>query len=428
MREILRKIIIYILKIEARMVLFRHRPRIVAITGSVGKTSTKDVIFECLKPYFYTRKSEKSFNSEIGLPLTILGLSNAWNNPFKWFWNLFVGLLNFITPKYPRWLVLEIGIDRPADMKKVASWLKTDVVVFTKFSRVPVHVEYFDSPEDVIVEKSLLADTLRKDGVLILNRDDEDVFAIKEKAKRKSVSYGFDKSSDIQASNQEFLYDSGGRLLGIIFRADYDGNSIPIRIVGSLGQGQVYSALSALAVGMALGLNPVSLSEASSAYHPPAGRMRILRGIKNSQIIDDTYNSSPVALISALETLKKIVAKRKIVVLGDMLELGKYSEDEHKKIGKEVANFADLFVAVGSSMKFAVEEALSNGMREENILHFDTSKEAGLYLQNLIEDGDLVLVKGSQSIRMERVVEEVMGEPDRKKELLVRQEEEWEHR
>ncbi|MEK7121036.1 MAG: hypothetical protein AAB840_03000, partial [Patescibacteria group bacterium] len=115
MREILRKIIIYILKIEARMVLFRHRPRIVAITGSVGKTSTKDVIFECLKPYFYTRKSEKSFNSEIGLPLTILGLSNAWNNPFKWFWNLFVGLLNFITPKYPRWLVLEIGIDRPAD-------------------------------------------------------------------------------------------------------------------------------------------------------------------------------------------------------------------------------------------------------------------------------------------------------------------------
>ena len=428
MKSILRRILIYILQIEARLMLWRHKPKIVAITGTVGKTSTKDVIFECIKPYFYARKSEKSYNSEIGLPLTILGLDNAWNNPLKWFWNIIFGFFVFFNSKYPSWLVLEIGIDRPGDMKKVSRWLKTDIVVFTKFSQIPVHVEYFDSPDEVIAEKSLLADTLKIDGTLILNRDDEEVFAIRERAKRKNISYGFNSSSDIIASNQEYLYDSSGKLIGIIFRADYEGNSIPVRIIGSLGQGQVYSALSALSVGTALGLNSISLSESISTYSPPQGRMMILPGINKSQIIDDTYNSSPVALRSALLTLNEIKATRKVAVLGDMLELGKYTVEEHKKIGKEVAEFVGLFVAVGERMKVAVENALSNGMKEEQVLHFDTSKEAGEYLQNLIREDDIVLVKGSQSIRMEKVVEEIMAEPEKKAELLVRQDEEWKKR
>lgn len=428
MKSILKKVIMSVLQFEARMALFRHKPKIVAVTGTVGKTSTKDVIYECLKPYFNTRKSEKSFNSDIGLPLTILGLQNAWSSPIGWIWNLILGFFVLFDTRYPNWLVLEIGIDRPGDMKKVAKWLKTDVVVFTKFSQTPVHVEYFDSPKEVIFEKSLLADTLKIDGTLILNRDDEEVFALGERARRKHISYGFHTLSDIKASNQEFLYDDSNKLVGIIFRADYGGSSIPVRIIGSLGQGQVYGALAGLAVGTALGINIVSLSDAISGYQPPNGRMRIISGIKNCQIIDDTYNSSPVALSSAIATFKEIKAKRKIAILGDMLELGKYSIDEHKKIGKNVAGFVDMFVAVGERMKIAVDEALSNGMREEVVLHFDTSSDAGAYIQNLIKEGDIILVKGSQSIRMEKIVEEIMAVPDKKAELLVRQDKEWQNR
>jgi UDP-N-acetylmuramoyl-tripeptide--D-alanyl-D-alanine ligase len=428
MQEILKKIVTKIIKYEARIVLWRHGPKVVAITGSVGKTSTKDAIFECLRPFFYTRKSEKSYNSEIGLPLTILGLKNAWNNPFLWGWNILLGFMVLFKSKYPEWLVLEVGVDHPGDMRQVAEWLKTDVVVITRFSKVPVHVEYFATPEEVSREKSLLVGTLRKDGILILNRDDEDVFLLKENAKRRNLSFGFEESSDIKASNNEFLYDSGGSLLGTIFRADFDGSSIPIRIIGSLGAGQIYSALAALAVGSALGLNAVRISEALNAYKPPAGRMRIIQGIKDSEIIDDTYNASPVATLSALRTLGEVKTERKIAILGDMMELGRFAADEHKNIGKLVASVADIFVAVGIRMRYAADSALSNGMPDSNVLQFDTSEEAGAYIQNIIKEGDIVLVKGSQSMRMEKVVEEIMLEPDKKAELLVRQDKEWQRR
>lgn len=405
--------------------LWRHRPKVVAVTGSVGKTSTKDAIFECLKGAFYARKSEKSYNSEIGLPLTILGLKNAWNNPALWGWNIILGFLVIFKPKYPQWLVLEVGVDHPGDMRKVAEWLATDIVVITRFSKVPVHVEHFATPEEVAREKSLLVGTLRKDGVLILNRDDKDVFALKEIAKRRNISFGFEESADIRASNAEFLYDSAGKLIGTIFRADYEGSSIPVRIIGSVGKAQIYSALAALGVGSALGQNAVSLSEALGSYTPASGRMRLVEGIKGTQIIDDTYNASPVATSSALNALAETKAKRKIAILGDMMELGRFAADEHKNVGKLASETANIFVAVGIRMRYAAESALQNGMRDECVLQFDTSTEAGAYIQNILKEGDVVLVKGSQSMRMERVVEEIMLEPEKKEKLLVRQNEEW---
>lgn len=425
MKESLKKIIIQILKYEARLVLWRHKPKVVAITGSVGKTSTKDAIFECLKGAFYARKSEKSYNSEIGLPLTILGLKNAWNNPALWAWNIILGFLAIFKSKYPHWLVLEVGVDHPGDMRKVAEWLKTDIVVITRFSKVPVHVEHFATPEEVNKEKSLLVGTLKKDGILILNRDDKDVFALKEIAKRRNISFGFEESADIRASNDEFLYDSAGKLIGLIFRADYEGSSIPVRIIGSVGSAQIYSALAALAVGSALGQNAVSLSEALSAYTLAPGRMRLIAGIKDAQIIDDSYNASPVATASALNALAETKSERKIAVLGDMMELGRFAADEHKNIGKFASEAVNIFVAVGIRMRYAAESALQNGMRDEHVFQFDTAEEAGAYIQNIIKEGDVVLVKGSQSMRMERVVEEIMLEPDKKEKLLVRQNEEW---
>lgn len=426
MREFFKKIIIFILNLEARICIWRHKPKIIAITGSVGKTSTKDAVFSVLKDSFYVRKSEKSFNSEIGLPLSILGLENAWNNPFYWILNIFLGLYKAVfSLHYPEWLILELGVDHPGDMEKVSKWLKTDIVVFTQFGTVPVHVEFFNSPEEIIKEKSKLLHSLKKDGVLILNYDDRNVLALKEKSLNKTITFGFSEDVDMQASNADILYEDG-RPSGTIFRADYSGNSLPVRIAGALGRGHIYPALVALSVGLALNMNIFKISEVLSSHRAPLGRMNIIEGVSGSIIIDDTYNSSPVAVGEALSTLEKIeTSGRKIAVLGDMMELGRYSDEEHKKVGELASSVADIIVAVGIRAKGIAESALLSGMSENNVLKFDSSIEAGDKLKNLVKEDDVILVKGSQSMRMERVVEKLMAKPDDKKKLLVRQDKEW---
>src|SRR5512133_559373 len=132
MKEFFKKVIAYILKVESKLVLWKYKPKVIAITGSVGKTSTKDAVYAVLSKIAYVRKSEKSFNSEIGLPLTVLGVPNGWSNPVTWLHNVLIGFWLFVWPhKYPEWLVLEVGVGKPDDMKKTASWLKSDAVIIT---------------------------------------------------------------------------------------------------------------------------------------------------------------------------------------------------------------------------------------------------------------------------------------------------------
>ncbi len=169
MKTIFKKIITYILQIESRLIIFKYKPKIIAIIGSVGKTSTKDAVYRVISDISYVRKSEKSYNSEIGLPLTILGIPNGWNNPLIWFKNILKGLWLFLAPhKYPKWLVLEVGVGKPGDMRHTASWLKTDVVIITAIGETPAHIEFFNSRKHLIEEKSKLIKTFVKSGDLIL--------------------------------------------------------------------------------------------------------------------------------------------------------------------------------------------------------------------------------------------------------------------
>ncbi len=439
MKTILKKIITTILRLLAQATLRKYKPKIVAVTGSVGKTSAKDAIYAVFSREFFTRRSEKSFNTEIGIPLTILGCHNEWSNVLGWMKNIFRGLsLILFRHKYPEWLILEIGVDRPGDMKSVAGWIHPDVIVVTRFADVPVHVEYFPSPEALIEEKSSLISSLKKDGLLILNRDDEKVMAQKERWKGKIATFGFEEGAGVRASNIAPLYaeDDLERKIpaGIMFRVETDGKTFPVRLYGTLGKAAVYSASAALCAGMAQGINLIRIADALAEIIPPPGRMRIIPGIKKTFIIDDSYNASPVAMQSALLTLRDLQSYgRKIAALGDMLELGKYSTDEHKKVGALAGSFCSVLITVGMRARYIAEGALDAGMSEKNIYQFENSREAGKYLEKILEEGDVVLIKGSQgsgaqSIRMERVVEEIMAEPERKDELLVRQGEEWKKR
>jgi len=430
MKNTLKKIIAYILKIESQLVLFKYKPKIIAITGSVGKTSTKDAVYAVISKISHVRKSEKSYNSEIGLPLTILGIPNGWNNPLVWLQNIFQGLWLFIGPaklhKYPKWLILEVGVGKPGDMSRTASWLAADAVIITAIGETPAHIEFFNLRKNLIEEKSSLVKTLKKDGLLILNADDPDVLEMKTKTKNLTITYGFKEGSDVLGSSDNILYDDTGIPAGIIFRVDEGGKSLPVVIEGVFGRNHVYASLATLALCSGLKFNMLNAIDALKNYEVPPGRMRLLKGIKDSLIIDDTYNSSPVASKSALETLGQVkTSGRKIAILGDMLELGRHTIDTHKDIGKIGKSNVEILVVVGPRAKSIKEGALEAGMSKKNIFEFSNSYEAGEFAKNFVEKGDLVLVKGSQSMRMERVSEAIMQEKENKNKLLVRQDDEW---
>ena len=428
MKNILKSIIVFILTFEARLILKKYKPIIIAVTGSVGKTSTKDAIYNVLSHSLHVRKSEKSFNSDLGVPLTIIGSENGWYNPILWIRNIFHGLRTIIFKvHYPEMLILEVGADRPGDIQKISKWLSPDMVIITRFAKVPVHVEFFASPEAVIEEKSYLIKSLKDSGKLFVNSDDDDALTLKKMARQKAITYGVGVEASLRGSDYAITYDKvTSAPNGITFKVNYNGNSLPVFIKGVLGIQHMYPALAAIAVGIECGINPIHLIESFETYESPNGRMKIIAGEKKSTIIDDTYNSSPVAVREALETLKLIKTNnRKIAILGDMLELGKYSTYEHTLVGETAAQACTLLLTVGLRARHIAEGAEDGGLHERNIFEFENAEYAGKYLESILKEGDIILIKGSQGMRMERIVEEIIAYPERKGELLVRQEEEW---
>lgn len=442
MKEILKYIVTEILSREAALLLKRTKPTIIAITGNVGKTTTKDAVYAVVSTLHHARKSDKSFNSEIGVPLTILGLPNAWSSPMGWIKNCFFGLkVALFSKEYPPYLVLEIGADHPGDIERITTWLKPHVTVITHIPHVPVHVEFFLGPEHLVREKQHLARALSYDGALVLDADSEFSLSTKDMAlpSQRVITYGKKAGADIQVLGVEPVYAEekvGRRKLCFpigenirIVAGPNMGTEYTVPLRGTIGMHRAYPVLAAIAVGMTLGIDVEKSIEAVSSMEPTKGRMRLIDGIKQSVIIDDTYNSSPIALSEGLSSVKKVTCKgRKIVIVGDMLELGAYSKEAHYDIGKKVAKVADILITVGFRARDIARGALEHGMPETAVYQLEKAVEAGKLAQTLVEIGDYIYVKGSQGMRMERTVEEIMADPERASSLLVRQDTVWKNK
>ena len=420
----MKKITQKILKILAKLVLNKYKPEVIAITGSVGKTSTKEAIYTVLKSKFLVRRSIKNYNNELGVPLTILNLPAAGKSLSGWLKIYFKGLkLIFKRDKtYPKILVLEMAADKIGDIKYLTSFVPRKAGVITTVEKV--HLEYFGSLEKIAAEKQGVISDLKKNAYAILNADNPLIYNMEQKTRAKILTFGFSEKAQIKAAELAISEKNG--IKGISFKLVSDGKVIPVFLPDILGKQQVYAALAAACVGIIYGMNLLEISEALKNYKAPAGRMNLIKGIKNSLIIDDTYNASPASTLAALEALENIsFSKRKLAILGDMLELGSYTEEGHREVGKKAARVVNFLITVGEKARDIKRGSLENGFDSKSVFNFPNITVAGKFAQEKIQEGDIILIKGSQGMRMEKITKELMADPLRAEKLLARQGEEW---
>jgi len=419
-----------VLKILARVFIARYHPRIVGVTGSVGKTGSRLAIAAVLAERWRVGQAQKNFNNEIGLPLAILGEPDSgYRNLLAWLGILIRAIKHLVIKQkdYPEVLVLEYGVDHPGDMNYLLAIARPEVAVITAISAT--HLEFFGSVEGVAMEKSKLIASLPLQGTAVLNFDFSAVELIKNKTKAKVIGYGEDRSAVVRLIGIDISKLPDSTIQGVSFRLAVGGSTVPVLIRETVGQPVVSMAAAGAAVGQAMGLSVLEITHGLEKFKPPAGRLRLIKGLTGSLILDDTYNSSPQAAAAALDILKVLplnVGAKRWAVLGDMLELGADSENLHYEIGRRVADSkVDYLVTVGTASENITKGAQVAGLAYDESWHVTDTREAIKLIQQKVNKGDIILVKGSQGVRCERIVKGIMLEPERAGELLVRQSPPW---
>ena len=413
MKDQLVLIIRWVLKRLAQATIWRFRPGVIAVTGSVGKTSAKYAIGAVLAADRSVRISRGNFNNELGVSLGILGDWGKIEGIFFWPKVILVGLWQLIVKSdYPELLVLEYGIDRPGDMKKLIAIAEPNVSVVTAIGDIPAHVEFFDGPERVVREKSRIIECLEPASFAVLNGDSAVVLGFRERTRARVVTYGFGEENDVHITEFENRI-MDGRPVGISFRLGYAGNTVLVELDGVFGRAHAYAAAAGAAIGLVFALPLGKISEALRAYRPPDGRMQLVAGPNETLFLNDAYNASPLSMEEALVTLKGLPAKRRVAVLGDMREIGTYAMEAHRKLGERVAKSANILVTVGPLAKFIAEGANKAGLRKNYIYSYDTAEESAPKLSELIKKGDLVLMKASHAVGLEKLVEMFTPTPNR---------------
>lgn len=349
----------------------RFTVHVTGITGSVGKTSTKELTYAVLARRFNTLKSTGNQNNEIGVPLTLLNLR----------------------PEHDQ-AVIEMGMYARGEIARFCELAQPQVGVITNVG--PVHLERLGSIENITLAKRELVEALPPDGTAVLNRDDERVMSMAGHTQARVFTYGLDDRADLWADD---ITSMG--LDGIRFQLHYQGESLNLRIP-LLGRHSVHTALRASAVGLIMGM---SWPDIAAGMGDSAAQLRLVAapGPHGSTLIDDTYNSSPDSALAALNLLQDLDGRR-VAVLGDMLELGEAERRAHRRVGVRAAEVADVLVTVGPRARTIAEAALAAGLPQAAVFPVAEAPEAVPVLLELIEPGDVILIKGSLGMAMDRIV------------------------
>ncbi len=415
-----KKAVLWMLEAMVAWRLGKIKPAIVGVTGSVGKTSTKEAIYAVLGGH----RTQKSYNTEFGVMLAVLEQESGYSSPLKWLVAMTRAFFStlFLEPPYYRTLIVEMGADKPRDIEYLVKHLPPQIGVLTAVKPVHLAEGQFKNVDEVLEEKSKLLAALPRDGWAIVNADDRRVMEVVPKLKCRVLSVGMSSKADLRAKEVE----SG--LQGLKFTLSYEDRTHTLHFPHLLGEHQVYVILPAIAVGFLHGLSITDIMERLRDFRLPPGRMSVLEGVHGSIIIDSSYNASPETMAAALQVLAGIPVGmgRKIAALGSMNELGKGAEREHRKIGKMLPTVCDVLVTVGGEARWFAEEAMAHGLPRESVFSFDSSLEAGNFLRQNIAKRDVILAKGSQNrVRMEHCVKIILAHPEEAANLLPRQDEYW---
>lgn len=349
----------------------------IGITGSVGKTTTALACYAVLNEKFNTISTKPDLDPILNIPITILK----------------------IRPKTEK-VILEMGIEYPGEMEYYLTFVKPSTGIITTIS--PAHTEFLGGLDEILREKGLLIESLPENGYAIINWDDPYLRKLADKTKSEVIFFGTNpENCHVWAGNVRI------RDFQTVFELNHGVERVEIKS-NLLGAHQVTSMLAAASLGISLNLPLTTIKKGLEKVHAPDHRMQLLLGRNDSLIIDDTHNSSPAALEEALETINQLPARRRIVVLGEMKELGPYSEKLHRQIAHIIfKNKVDLVILGLGDSKFIKEELLSLGFLTERLLYDLQNPQIVSKLIKILGKGDLVLVKGSRTVRLDEVVKKI---------------------
>ena len=360
------------LQLLARAIRQKFDFTLIAITGSAGKTTTKEMIATLVGTEKRTFKSWGNFNNLIGCPLCI-------DN----------------TPDDAEVVVSEMGMNHKGEIATLAGLTRPDIGVYTNIA--PVHIEFFGTIEKIAEAKRELLENVKSDGTIVINTDNEHVMRISEKFAGTKVTYGIEHDAQYRATA---VTERG--LLGTRFTVRAEGEDRDFELALP-GRHNLSNLLAAIATARVAGISwdgiATGIANLKPAYH-----RGVVVPVGGAAIYDDTYNSNPYALASALTLLKQADAKRRIAVIGDMLELGEKELEYHHDSGKAIPQEVDAVIAVGQRSKSLLDGAREAGFTDDRLHHFDDAQSAGEFLKTFIKDGDLVLIKASRGIGLDKIV------------------------
>lgn len=413
----LKNLVTKLLEHQAKRLLKKFNPKIIAVTGSVGKTSTKLAIATVLSKKYKVLAHYGSYNTPIAVPLAMFDMHVPLKlrHPLSWF-KVYQAMNKKLKQPYPyQVLVLELGADSPGDIEYFRRYITPDIAVVTAVSEE--HMEFFGTLEAVAQEELCITSF---SNLSLINRDDINT----DYTKYVPNNINIDTYGTSGVAEYRFLIDNyvqGEGFAGKFVSPEYKQQPVMLHVVG---EHSVRMAIAAGAVGIKMGLSAEQIAAGLEDIRPVNGRMNLLRGMENTTIIDDTYNASPVAMIAALQTLYSFPAPQHIAILGSMNELGAYSKEAHEQVGKACdAGLLDWVITIGAeAQKYLAPIAEEHGCR---VRSFMSPYEAGAEVHKLMQPGAVILAKGSQNHVFAEEAVKVILHSTEEESKLVRQTPDW---
>ena len=345
----------------------------VAITGSVGKTTTKDLVYSVISQKFKTHKTPNNFNNDIGVPLTVFGIEKEHNAA-----------------------VIEMGMNHFGEISYLCDIVRPDNAIITNIGMS--HIENLGSQEGIFRSKMEITKGFTENNTLIVNGDDKFLKTIKDTT-YKVIKFGLSRENDVYAKD---IVNKG--LMGVTFTAVYNGGEFPCEI-RLPGEHNIYNALAAVSIGLKMGIEEEKISAGLRDCVYTSSRLEISEH-KGMEVINDCYNSSPDSVRAALKVMAGTTKSRKVAILGDILEMGDYARDAHFDLGKSVKELGiDFLITAGENASLIAEGAKASGLSQ--VVSFNTTDELKGHIKNLVKSGDCILVKASHGMNFYKITEEI---------------------